>query len=30
MEEKKCECGCNGKDEFLEKLCTEYKPIKDN
>ena len=27
MEEKnseyeiKCECGCNGKDEFLEKLC---------
>ena len=35
MEEKKCnkvqcECGCNGKDEFLEKLCNEYQPIKDN
>lgn len=26
----KCECGCNGKDEFLVKLCNEYKPIKDN
>ena len=25
-----CECGCNGKDEFLEKLCSEYQPIKDN
>ena len=35
MEEKncnevKCQCGCNGKDEFLEKLCNEYQPIKDN
>ncbi len=36
MEEKnseyeiKCECGCNGKDEFLEKLCNEYEPIKNN
>ena len=34
MEEKNCEnqckCGCNGKDEFLEKLCNEYQPIKDN
>ena len=35
MEEKncnkvQCECGCNGKDEFLEKLCDEYQPIKDN
>ena len=29
-EEKKCECGCNGRDEFLDKLCEEYKPIKDN
>ena len=26
----KCECGCNEKDEFLGKLCNEYKPIKDN
>ena len=25
-----CECCCNGKDEFLEKLCNEYQPIKDN
>lgn len=30
MEGKKCQCGCNGKDEFLEKLCEEYIPIKDN
>ena len=35
MEEKncnkvQCECGCNGKDEFLEILCNEYQPIKDN
>ena len=30
MEEKKCQCGCNGKDEFLERICKEYKPIKDN
>ena len=32
MEEEKkvCECGCNGRDEFLDKLCEEYKPIKDN
>lgn len=29
-EENKCKCGCNGKDEFLEGLCEEYKPIKDN
>ena len=29
-EEKKCECGCNGRDEFLDKLCNEYQPIKDN
>ena len=29
-EEKQCQCGNNEKDEFLEKLCTEYKPIKDN
>ncbi len=28
--ESKCECGCNGKDEFLEKLCNKYQPIKDN
>ena len=25
-----CTCGCNGKDEFLEKLSKEYEPIKDN
>ena len=25
-----CECGCNGKDEFLENLCRKYQPIKDN
>ena len=32
MEENKCqcECGCNGKDEFLEALCEKYQPIKDN
>jgi NADH-quinone oxidoreductase E subunit len=32
MEEKQkcCQCGCNGRDEFLNKLCEEYKPIKDN
>ena len=32
MEEKKCQCncGCNGKDEFLESLCQKYQPIKDN
>ena len=25
-----CKCGRNQKDEFLEKLCNEYQPIKDN
>ena len=30
MEENKCECGCNGKDEFLNSLCEKYLPIKDN
>ena len=30
MEENKCQCGCNGKDEFLENLCDKYQPIKDN
>ena len=32
MEENKCqcECGCNGKDEFLGGLCEKYQPIKDN
>ena len=30
QKECKCECGCNGKDEFLTKLCEEYRPIKDN
>ena len=36
MEEKecqtkcKCNCECNKKDEFLEKICKEYQPIKDN
>ena len=32
MEENKCqcECGCNGKDEYLEGLCDKYQPIKDN
>ena len=28
--ECKCKCGSNQKDEFLENLCKEYKPIKDN
>lgn len=28
--QKCCQCGCNKKDEFLEKLFEEYKPIKDN
>lgn len=30
MEENKCKCGCNGKDEFLNSLCEKYLPIKDN
>ena len=30
MCENNCECGCNKKDEFLEKLFNEYQPIKDN
>ena len=31
MENKcQCECGCDGKDEFLDKLCGKYEPIKDN
>lgn len=33
MEEEKqkcCQCGCNGKDEFLEQLFQKYKAIKDN
>jgi NADP-reducing hydrogenase subunit HndA len=30
MEENKCQCGCSGKDEFLESLCDKYQPIKDN
>lgn len=25
-----CECGCNGKDKFLEELEEKYQPIKDN
>ena len=25
-----CKCGGEGKDKFLEDLCNEYKPIKDN
>ncbi len=28
--QKCCQCGCGGKDEFLEKLFKEYQPIKDN
>ena len=30
MSENKCQCGCNKKDEFLEKVFSEYQPIKDN
>ena len=30
QKECKCECGCNGKDEFLSELCEKYQPIKDN
>ena len=30
MCENNCQCGCNQKDEFLEKVFSEYKPIKDN
>ena len=30
MSENKCNCGCNKKDEFLEKVFSEYEPIKDN
>ena len=32
MEENRCqcECGCNGRDEFLDNLCEKYQPIKDN
>ena len=25
-----CDCKCSEKDKFLESLCNEYKPIKDN
>ena len=30
MCENNCKCGCNKKDEFLEKIFSEYQPIKDN
>ena len=30
MEENKCKCGNQAKDEFLEKICQEYLPVKDN
>ena len=30
MEENKCKCGNQSKDEFLEKICEEYLPVKDN
>lgn len=32
MEENKCQCdcGCNGRDEFLDNLFEKYQPIKDN
>lgn len=30
MEEKKCECNCQNKDAFMEKLFQEYRPVKDN
>ena len=30
MEEKKCMCGNEQKDEFLEELCNKYKQVKDN
>ena len=30
MEENKCKCGNQAKDEFLEKICEEYLPVKDN
>ena len=30
MEENKCQCGCNGRDKFLDELCDKYQPIKDN
>lgn len=25
-----CQCGGNGRDEFLDAICSKYKPIKDN
>lgn len=28
--QKSCQCGCNGRDEYLDKLCEKYQPIKDN
>ena len=28
--EGKCKCGCNNKDEFLQKIFDTYKPEKDN
>ena len=28
--QKGCQCGCNGRDEFLDDLCQKYQPIKDN
>jgi len=30
MEDNKCQCGCNGRDEFLDGLLNKYQPIKDN
>ena len=30
MEENKCKCECNGRDEFLDGLGEKYLPIKDN
>lgn len=33
MEEERqncCQCNCSGRDEFLNKLCEKYQPIKDN
>lgn len=30
MEENKCQCGCDQREEFLEGLCEKYEPIKDN
>ncbi len=30
MDEKKCKCNCGKRDEFLDEIFNQYKPVKDN